>query len=102
MRGTLRQVSLGVMSLILILNVAGHTPVVDAFTASESPVNASLSALFPSERDSESVSKVSADVAVTRRPHRILSSKMTSHRLTSARLSLPPQVRSIVSIAEAQ
>ncbi len=117
-RGTLRQVGLAMMSLIVILNVAGHTPAADTVSPRENLSAAtlplpSLKTPFPENTFLETMSRdrhtatAAAQPSTTEsapawRPHRSLHSKMTAHRLTSARLSLPSQTRVVVSIAEAQ
>jgi len=112
--GTLRPVGLGLMSLILILNIAGRTPVANTFTPQDIPVTthsltsslvsslgkpsakvkpqipSTAATLSPLSATATTVQQSSASTTLPLRPHRLLHSKMTAHRLTSARLSVPP------------
>ncbi|MGC1308208.1 MAG: hypothetical protein WA885_13355 [Phormidesmis sp.] len=99
-RGTLRQCGIGLLSLIVILSVGGHVLLevpeadsIDSFKASRlSVVRASLptSALSDSAHQPAGLEFSTADpLPGAKEPVRMLLPKMTHHRLTGARLSVP-------------
>ena len=96
-RGAFRQVSLSVITLIVILNLAGNSPARD-----HNPSEIASG----SRHTATSVAPVSAPAIAPStnvlRPQRLLRPEMTSYRLTSARLSVPPVEKAVANIATAQ
>ncbi len=115
-RGPLRQFSLGLVSFVLVFGLTAYLPAVAGHTPVEQPSrsavpSASAAAEVPDAQRLETFGRfdlpgAASDSAATRsditaKPRRVLSPKMTGHRLTGARLSLPlTNKRAIASISE--
>lgn len=109
-RGTLRQVGLGLMSLVLILNLSA--PATAEGTAADW-VQRAVHRVSTSEQSSGSKGSVlrgsvperllkESSSAAVEKPFHLLKPRMTHHRLTRARLFIPPATEQIVaSLAEA-
>lgn len=107
-RGTFRQAGIGVISLAIALNLGTHAPALSAGMASEvSPFSSTYSATRENlshpvqhlaqgdDSDNASLEKFNhrlspqAHSDISSRPRHSVIARMTHHRLTSARLSIP-------------
>lgn len=115
-RGTLRQVGLGLMSLVLILNLSAPatakgtavdlgqrvTHRVSTFEQPSQLRKPVSEGLMSEGLTSEQSFKESSSDADLKKPFHLLKPRMTHHRLTSARLFIPSSTEQIVaSLAEA-
>lgn len=101
MRGPLRQLGIGLASLVILLNVGVHTPevIASAPTSQFTPevtvtdvaqTNATHSSNVSTHQISTLTPKQSPKALGTSTTHpHLLSARMTHHRLTGSRLSLP-------------
>ncbi|MEM6598204.1 MAG: hypothetical protein AAF635_08555 [Cyanobacteria bacterium P01_C01_bin.69] len=110
-KGALQHVGLGLVSLLVILNIAGASPAEEALSTNQDSSRIALSSSLSQTNaktpaiNSNALETGNANTAITsgmstsaapviiHRPYRILHSKMTAHRLTSARLSVPKRSR---------
>ncbi|MGB7087776.1 MAG: hypothetical protein WBD47_19620 [Phormidesmis sp.] len=112
--GTLRQIGIGVVSLILVLNISTYL--------SQPAPQSEFSPQLSSEQASQTADTLPADESPLQTPHskashlqpshsqvfpfsdsHVVSASLTHHHLTGARLSIPPQKeRPMVSLADAE